>query len=92
MRDDGFSLQFCDTEANQDITGSPTAGRDATEVRMWCKDGTNVATVTRAPDGTWRASASDECDWTYYAETPHTSWRDALQAMLADLGYEMPEE
>ncbi len=30
-----FELQFCNTEDNQDITGSPTAGRDATEVRLW---------------------------------------------------------
>ena len=80
-------LQFCDADANQDITGSPTQERDATEVRAWSGngDGTVLAAVSQDCDGTWHVSGSDvNVYWTGLADTGHRTWQDAMHAAGID--------
>lgn len=57
-----MELQFC--ASGDDISGSPYADADATEVRAWAEDGTLLGAVTAYRDG-WRVTGSDVVpDWT----------------------------
>lgn len=83
-------LQFC--ADGRDISGSPTAGRDATEVRAWYPDSTLLGAVTKTESG-WQASGSDTIDWTE-CDDFYQHWQAALAALLAvgNLHREVPEE
>ena len=75
-------LQFC--AGGQDITGSPCAGQDATEVRAWLPDGTLLGAVGLSVDGgSWHASASDVARWSDFAHIGYEHWQAALAALLA---------
>jgi hypothetical protein len=75
-----YNLQFCDAEANQDISGSPAAERDATEIRLWHVGGTLIVAVEKnARSGCWHISGSDYIHWTGKARSAFRDWRDAMR-------------
>jgi hypothetical protein len=85
-------LQFCLTEENIDITGSPYAETDATEVRLWHEDATNIATVRKLSDasGQWEAVSSDEARYDDLSGNSYGSWQDAMNAILDRTIYAIP--
>jgi hypothetical protein len=94
--DSDYHVQFCDSEANQDISGSPSAERDATEIRLWSVDSTLVCAVEKnARSGMWHVSGSDvSANWTSRAHRAYRNWQDAMMLagpvtrdQLADAGY-----
>jgi hypothetical protein len=85
VTDDGpgeLHAQFC-LDGN-DITTSPYAATDATEVRIWTEDSMCIVAAQRNRDTrAWHVSASDVCDWTVYADTPYRSFSAAFDAPFA---------
>lgn len=76
-----YHLQFCDGEANRDITSSPSAESDATEVRLWVgTDGTLVCAVKQNQrSGMWHVSGSDTHRWApKQADKAHRTWKSAM--------------
>lgn len=83
MPDDSeYSVQFCDVEANRDISGDFYAEEDATEIRLWTVDGTCIIAIEKNPRSKmWHVSASDTFNWTTKTRLAFRAWRDAM--MLA---------
>jgi hypothetical protein len=80
MSDSDYHVQFCDSEANQDISGSPTAERDATEIRLWHVNGTLVISVEKnARSGKWHIAGSDYIHWTGKVRHAFAEWLDAMR-------------
>lgn len=82
-----YHLQFCDREANRDITGDVSAERDATEVRLWAgTDGTLAGAAEKnARSGMWHVSASDVYRWVPKSRKAHHDWRDALASLGSEV-------
>lgn len=94
-----YTLQFCDVEANQDITGSPTASRDATEVRLWEASywddddpsqgsypvGDEPLSVAVWADSGYDSSAATDGGWTAdHDETEWYGWQGAIKSATRD--------
>ena len=90
-----YELQFCSTEDNQDITSSPTRGRDATEVRLWDaaywddddpNQGTHIVgdeplAVAVWEDDGYDASADTDGSWTAdHGDSGWYGWQGALKS------------
>jgi hypothetical protein len=78
--DDTYHVQFCDREANQDITGDYRAEDDATEIRLWHVGGMLVLAIEKnSRSGRWHVSGSDYIAWAGKARGAFRDWKDAMR-------------
>jgi hypothetical protein len=70
IREAGLRWQL--VEGEQDLTGSPTAERDASEARLWTEDGAVLVGFWRpSADLEWTASRSDCLSPAAMCRVPH---------------------